>query len=311
MDITQAGRNVRGVLQALSFGGEVILAEDTAYAGAARLERDRRPQASGHRCLPFDPRRGRHGMRRPRGGLPLSVRGGGHQVAGLSVCDGGGGGGPGRDARRRVSTARHPPTRRGGCLLGRRGPGDGETGPDRPRRSRLPHRTRRPRTRRRLRLDLPQLRPDLRQHSEARRWSPPTARIDEAGQRTDEDSDLLWALRGGGGNFGVVTRVRAHPTHARPSTSCSARRCSCCTTCPRAVGHYADAMADAPDGLSAICIIRLAPPMPGMPTDLIGEPIVIVQRGLVGRPRPTAGGTCGGSSRQAARWQARSSACRT
>ena len=44
---------------------------------------------------------------------------------------------------------------------------------------------------------------------------------------------------------------------------------------PRAVGHYADAMADAPDGLSAICIIRLAPPMPGMPTDLIGEPIVM------------------------------------
>ncbi|MFC1439796.1 FAD-binding oxidoreductase [Streptacidiphilus sp. N1-10] len=98
--------------------------------------------------------------------------------------------------------------------------------------------------------------------------------IVRAGESDGEDADLLWALRGGGGNFGVVTEFTLR-THA-VSDVLFGQAAFLLEDLPVAVAHYVATMEAAPDALSAICITCLAPPMPGMPTELVGRPVVLV-----------------------------------
>jgi FAD/FMN-containing dehydrogenase len=91
--------------------------------------------------------------------------------------------------------------------------------------------------------------------------------------RADADShpDLFWALRGGGGNFGVVTRLllRLHEVPQivggmlfLPAT-------------PEVIaGFVAEAQA-APDELSTIANVMTAPPMPFLPPEQHGRPVLM------------------------------------
>jgi FAD/FMN-containing dehydrogenase len=83
--------------------------------------------------------------------------------------------------------------------------------------------------------------------------------------------DLFWAIRGGGGNFGVATRFQfqLHEVDTvvggmlvLPATPDSI------------AGFIAEAEA-APEELSAIANVMTAPPMPFLPPEVIGKPIIM------------------------------------
>jgi FAD/FMN-containing dehydrogenase len=89
----------------------------------------------------------------------------------------------------------------------------------------------------------------------------------------DENADLFWALRGGGGNFGVVTRFtfRLHevgPTITGGLVVWSADRVD------DVLASYRDLTESAPRELTAAVTVRLAPPAPFLPEEWHGKPII-------------------------------------
>jgi FAD/FMN-containing dehydrogenase len=92
----------------------------------------------------------------------------------------------------------------------------------------------------------------------------------------DQHPELFWALRGGGGNFGVVTRFsfRLHevgPTVTGGLMVWSAERAD------EVLAAYRDLTESAPRELTAAAIVRLAPPAPFLPQQWHGKPIAGIQ----------------------------------
>ncbi len=99
-----------------------------------------------------------------------------------------------------------------------------------------------------------------------------TGDIVRAGLRDNED--LLWALRGGGGNFGVVTKLRYR---LYPLSHVLAGLIFFPLDDVDAVGAFLDGyLADAPDDLNVWMLHRMAPPSPVVPRNHHGKPVLIL-----------------------------------
>jgi FAD/FMN-containing dehydrogenase len=89
----------------------------------------------------------------------------------------------------------------------------------------------------------------------------------------DNHPDLFWAIRGGGGNFGVVTRFdyRLHPV----DTVAGGMLAFLAT--PETIAALVAAVDAAPEELSVIATVLLAPPLPFVPPELVGTPLLLAQ----------------------------------
>jgi hypothetical protein len=94
--------------------------------------------------------------------------------------------------------------------------------------------------------------------------------VDEA-----NEPDLFWGLRGGGGNFGIATafEYRLHPVGPIVLGGPVVWPLSDAPEVLRFLDEFA---ATAPDELGITLATRLAPPMPFLPTDQYGKPVVLL-----------------------------------
>jgi hypothetical protein len=97
------------------------------------------------------------------------------------------------------------------------------------------------------------------------------------------DDDLLWGLRGGGGNFGVVTEFE-YAVHEVGPTVLAGPLYFALEDGPEVLRHYRDFIAGAPDELTTIVNLRQAPPLPILPPEMHGRPVVSIGVCWAGRP---------------------------
>ncbi|MGH3475751.1 MAG: FAD-binding oxidoreductase [Nocardioidaceae bacterium] len=102
-----------------------------------------------------------------------------------------------------------------------------------------------------------------------------TASGDLATASATENAELFWGVRGGGGNFGVVTEFTYRLQPVGP-TVLAGPIFWAVEDSPAVMRFYRDWIADAPDELTTIVIHRKAPPIPAVPEELHGKPVVAV-----------------------------------
>ncbi len=250
------------------FGGAVITAADPSYDQARRVWNvlhDRRPAVIARCTGPTDVAAAIAFARRED--LRIAVRGGGHSLPGFSVCDDGLVVDLGLMNGVRVDPERKRAYVQGGALLGQVDQAAQEHG-----------------------LVVPA---GVISHTGAggltlgggvgrlmRRFGLTidslvaatlvTAEGEHVRADADENADLFWALRGGGGNFGVVVEFEFALYSLRQLVVLASF--SQLTELPEVVAHAQRTMVDAPDELLWTSFVRKAPVRPWMAEHLVGEP---------------------------------------
>ncbi|WP_242342316.1 FAD-binding oxidoreductase [Anaeromyxobacter terrae] len=97
----------------------------------------------------------------------------------------------------------------------------------------------------------------------------------------EENADLFWALRGGGGNFGVVTsfEFRLHPLGPMVLAGLVVHPFS---RAKELLAGFRSFTATAPDELTAWVVMRKAPPLPFLPPEVHGKEILVFAACYVG-----------------------------
>ncbi|MFP5220338.1 MAG: FAD-binding oxidoreductase [Actinomycetes bacterium] len=98
----------------------------------------------------------------------------------------------------------------------------------------------------------------------------------------DEDHELLWGLRGGGGNFGIVTEFRFRLHQVEPVFAGLAGWPASRT--PEVLEQFLKLADDAPRDLSLVALQAVAPPAPFVPAELRLQPFVGVVAMWTGDP---------------------------
>jgi FAD/FMN-containing dehydrogenase len=91
----------------------------------------------------------------------------------------------------------------------------------------------------------------------------------------DQNSDLFWGVRGGGGNFGIVTDFEFRLNPLGPYVVAGPVFWSM-KDAPEVLRFYRDWIADCPDELMTIAVQRRAPALPIVPPDLVGKLVTAV-----------------------------------
>jgi len=96
-----------------------------------------------------------------------------------------------------------------------------------------------------------------------------------------ENADLFWAVRGGGGNFGVVTSFafRLHPVGPEVLSGLIFYPQA---KAPELLARYRRIVAEAPDELTCWVVLRKAPPLPFLPEEVHGTDVLIFAACYIG-----------------------------
>jgi FAD/FMN-containing dehydrogenase len=89
-----------------------------------------------------------------------------------------------------------------------------------------------------------------------------------------ENSDLFWAIRGGGGNFGIVTSFE-YQLHAIGNEVLSGLVIHPFDQASELLGKYLDYVEGLPDEMTCWVVLRKAPPLPFLPEEWHGKEVMI------------------------------------
>ncbi len=89
----------------------------------------------------------------------------------------------------------------------------------------------------------------------------------------DHNAELFWGLRGGGGNFGIVTAFEFDLHPVGPDVYAGLLLYTM-DEAQEVLAYFRDFMAGAPDEVGLLGNLRLAPPLPVVPEELHGKPVV-------------------------------------
>ncbi|KPK01813.1 MAG: FAD-linked oxidase [Gemmatimonas sp. SG8_28] len=91
----------------------------------------------------------------------------------------------------------------------------------------------------------------------------------------EENAELFWGIRGGGGNFGVVTsfEFQAHPVGPEVLSGLIVHPFADVGSVLR---YYREFTAQAPDELTVWVVLRKAPPLPFLPEEVHGTDVVVL-----------------------------------
>jgi hypothetical protein len=101
------------------------------------------------------------------------------------------------------------------------------------------------------------------------------------GSLVEADDELLWGLRGGGGNFGVVTRFTFR-TNSIPVPMFAGMVLHPIARAREGLAVLRDVAATAPDGLGLNAAMITAPPAPFVPPELHGQLVIALAAAHVG-----------------------------
>lgn len=96
------------------------------------------------------------------------------------------------------------------------------------------------------------------------------------------NADLFWGVRGGGGNFGIVTEFEFSLNPVGPEVFAGPVFWPM-EEAPKVLRFYRDWIADCPDELMTILVQRRAPALPFVPADLVGKHVIAVATCYAGR----------------------------
>jgi hypothetical protein len=91
----------------------------------------------------------------------------------------------------------------------------------------------------------------------------------------DQNADLFWGVRGGGGNFGIVTEFEFRLVPVGPTVMAGPVFWPMEDT-PEVLRFYRDWLADCPDELMTVAVQRRAPALPIVPPELVGRRVLAI-----------------------------------